>query len=137
MEFPVITALAGGIVIILQMAMSFYVVMARAKYKVSVGDNGEVELERRVRAHGNLAENAAIIIVILALLELARVSPLVVGVFAVWFVIARIAHAIGMIEKSGRALKAINKARFFGAASTMLLGMIMGGMLIFIALSKV
>ncbi len=136
MEFPVITALTGGIVIILQMAMSFYVVMARGKYKVSVGDNGEVDLERRIRAHGNLAENAAIIIVILALLELAHVSSAVVAGFAVWFVVARIAHAVGMVEKSGRALKAINKARFFGAASTMLMGMIMGAMLVYIALSK-
>ncbi len=137
MEFPVVTALVSGIIIIFQMLMTMYVINGRVKYKVSVGDGGEVAMERRIRAHGNLAENAAIILVALALLEFSSIPNVIVMVLGGWFVIARMAHVIGMVEHKGRTLtKNINKARFFGALSTMLIGMILGVCLIYIALTS-
>ncbi len=133
MEFPVVTALVSGILIIFQMLMTLYVIGGRIKYKVGVGDAGEVAMERRIRAHGNLAENAALILVGLALLELSGISSMVVQILGGWFVLARLAHAIGMVEKKDRELdlKNLNMAREFGVVSTVLIGMAIGGYLIY------
>ena len=64
--------------------------------RVTQGDGGHPELLARMRAHGNFAEYTPFVLVLIALIEFARgTTPLLWGVAAI-YLLARVAHAIGM-----------------------------------------
>jgi uncharacterized membrane protein YecN with MAPEG domain len=68
----------------------------RRDFKVSVGDGGHELLLRRMRAQANFIENAPFFLILLGGLELSGGNREALGAFAIIFVLARIAHGIGM-----------------------------------------
>lgn len=76
--------------------LALRVVRMRLKGDVLIGDGGDELLAGRIRAHANLVEYAPFVLVLLALIELARGSGVALGLTALIFVIARIAHPVGM-----------------------------------------
>ncbi len=74
MAFPAIAALTGGVLIIMQYLLVVWTGAGRGKHQVAIGTGNVQEVEMRVRTHGNLAENAAIFVVALALLELSNMN---------------------------------------------------------------
>lgn len=76
--------------------LALRIVRMRVRDEVLIGDGGDDLLAGRMRAHANLVEYAPFVLVLLALIELARGSGVALGLTAVIFVIARIAHPIGM-----------------------------------------
>jgi len=75
---------------------------------IMVGDGGDAALIARMRAQANFVEYAPFVLILLALLELAR-GPLVwVWVSGVAFVVGRILHVFGMDGwKPGRVAGAL------------------------------
>ncbi|WP_413062509.1 MAPEG family protein (plasmid) [Sphingomonas carotinifaciens] len=76
--------------------LALRIVRMRVRDEVLIGDGGDDLLAGRMRAHANLVEYAPFVLVLLALIELARGSGMALGLTAVIFVIARIAHPMGM-----------------------------------------
>lgn len=68
----------------------------RLKDNVLIGDGGGDVLAGRMRAHANLVEYAPFVLALMALIELACGTSLTLGLTAAVFVVARIAHPIGM-----------------------------------------
>src|SRR5262249_30035768 len=68
----------------------------RYKFKVSVGDGGQEPLLRRMRAQANFIENAPFVLILLGGLELSGASRLGLALIAAIFILAGIAHGIGM-----------------------------------------
>jgi len=68
----------------------------RKKFKVSVGDGGHEPLLRRMRAQSNFLEHAPFFLILLAGLELSGANRLALAIVASIFVVARIAHGVGM-----------------------------------------
>lgn len=132
MMFPAITAIATGILIVLLMVLGFYTSMGRLKHRQSLGHGGSDDLEKRMRSHGNLAEHAAIVLFCLALVEMSGADRRIVAALATWLVVARLAHPVGLASKPGP-----NVLRFFGGASTYVIGVIAGVCLITIAIQRV
>ena len=139
MQFPEITATAAAILMILQLFLMLSVGMYRAKAKVGTGYGNDQNLERLGRRHGNLAENAAIFLITLALLELRIGSTAVVFVLATTFVVARLAHAIGFSSLAGSHLSQGSKffqlMRMLGAGLTAVSGFATAGYLLFSVIS--
>jgi hypothetical protein len=131
MIFPVIAGLTGGILIIMQSALMVWTGLGRGKHQVAIGMGDVLEVQMRVRAHGNLAENAGIFVASLALLELSAMNPLVLMALGGVFIAARIAHIVGMgfIEPSA------NKPRALGTIATATICMLTGGLLVWQVLS--
>ena len=129
MNFPYVTALTAGVIIILQIILAMRVSGVRGQKKVGVGDGGDQEMLRPMRRHGNLAENSGIYIAGLALLELSgSLSLLLVGLcFA--FMLVRVVHAIGLSQTN-----TMNAFRLMGGAGTYLIGFTLGGALIWVSL---
>lgn len=125
MQFPIFTAMATGVLTILLVVLALLTSFGRRKYHQSIGSGANDELEKRVRSHGNLAEHGAVILLCLGLLEMSGASQMVMAGLCGWFVLARIAHPIGMLGKPGP-----NLPRFFGSMSTYLVGVIAGAWLI-------
>ncbi len=129
--YPAITALTAGAIIIIQMGLMFYAASGRIKFKKGLGDGGEPQMLKRIRMHGNLTENAPIILIVMALLEMGGFSQTILAVAGVVFVIVRILHPLGLLRSQGTSV-----FRFLGATTTMFLGFAGGVGLIIFALGQ-
>lgn len=86
----------------------------RMAKKVSIGHGGDALLETRMRAQANFGEYTPFVLILLALIELAKGSQTWLWLVAILYILARIAHAFGMERP------APNKLRAGGAMITML-----------------
>jgi uncharacterized protein len=122
-----ITLTIAGAAAILHVWLSLRVSRLRRPLKIGVGDGGNEVLARRVRAHGNFAENVPIFLVLLGVIELATGGNLWLWGAALLFILARIAHAFGMDRPGANALRVVG----ISLSWTVLLGL--GGYAIFLA----
>ena len=68
----------------------------RTAAKISMGDGGNDKLICRMRAHANFVENTPVVLVLIAALELAMGGTTVLAAVAAIYMIARVAHGLGM-----------------------------------------
>ncbi|MEM7190636.1 MAG: MAPEG family protein [Pseudomonadota bacterium] len=101
MTLPEVSIAAAAILIVMQMGLMLSVGMHRASSKIGVGFAEDEHLHRKIRRHGNLAENAALFLVALALAEISGADRFYIGLLAAVFLIARTSHAIGFSSMSG------------------------------------
>ncbi len=113
-----VTPLYAGILAILYLVLSFRVVMRRRAGRINLGDGGDVEMQRRIRGHGNFAEYVPFVLLLMALIEIG-------GVTSTWLL-----HTLGIMLVVGRVLHAYAlsfSAHFF-------IGRFLGTILTFLAL---
>mgnify|MGYP001555698693 CR=1 FL=1 len=85
--------------------LGFRVGQVRGSEKVSIGDGGNDKVIRRMRAHANFVEYTPIILILIALLELATGTSTWLWAVMALYMIARVLHAFGMDGmKSGRSI---------------------------------
>lgn len=125
MNFPFVTAVTAGVVTVLQMLLAFAVSGGRGKLDTWLGDGGDDALQRAVRRHGNLAENAGLFLAGLLVLDLSGRAPRLLLGLAIGFVCLRLLHAAGLSRSNTN-----NALRLVGGAGTYLLGFVLGGALI-------
>jgi uncharacterized membrane protein YecN with MAPEG domain len=128
---PFVSALTAGILIIMQVALMFSVVAARRRNRQSIGDGGHQDLLAAIRRHGNLAENAALFVAGLALLELLGGGGIGLAIMCAAFVLGRISHAIGLSME-----KTVNRFRVGGVVATAAVGVALGTRLMLIAIAN-
>lgn len=131
MEFPYIAALVGAILIILQQVLMMITGTHRGKASIGVGFGDDKDLERKIRRHGNLAENAAIFLVVLGFAEMASGGGMITTIIGIAFLVARIAHAIAFSSLSGShgqedGAKIFVLCRLVGALGTGVSGIALG-----------
>lgn len=140
MTVPIISASVAAIVIILQQVLMLRVSMYRGKVNVGVGTNNDATLERKMRRHGNLAENAALYVATLTLAELCGVPKAVVAVFGTVFIVSRLIHVASFASLAGshfaKGGKVFFLMRVIGAVGSLLTGVGLGFFLIFATLSE-
>jgi uncharacterized protein len=124
-NLPIVSAITAGVLILGQMALVFAVAGLRRKVHQSLGDGGDPALTRAVRRHGNYAENAAIFVICLALLEMMGALRWFVVGLAAAFVLGRALHAIGLSQE-----KTANPWRVAGVLVTVAVGVVLGVRLI-------
>ena len=128
LTIPVVSALTAGVLIVFQMLLLLTVVFARRSNRLSLGDGGNPGMLRAIRRHGNLAENAAIFVVCVALLEMLGGNRMTVEILCAAFVLGRLSHALGLSYGRG-----VNIFRLVGATATLIVGIAVGVRLIQIA----
>ena len=135
MTIPIYSAAAGAILIILQAILMVMVGLHRVKSGVNLGVGEDPALERKIRRHGNLAENAALFIVVLALAEMTIVPNNVIRIIAITFIVARLFHAIALSTEAGaqgtKSGKIFVAMRVLGASGTLLCFLALGGYILF------
>ena len=140
MNLPLYTAALGAFLIVLQVALMLAVGSRRLKGPpIGLGD--DKDMERRVRRHGNLAENSGLFVAVLAIYELLVGQTAFLFGLCVLFAVARMLHAIGFSSLAGshgedmtgsRALFGL--ARGLGALGTLLTALgVAGGIAAFLA----
>lgn len=113
MVLPVTLVIAAAIGLI-NVWLALRVGQGRVSGKVMLGDGGEEAMTAKIRAHGNLTEYAPMVLILMALIELARGPSLWLWIVGAGFVVVRLAHAFGI----GRP--APSRLRMIGALGTWL-----------------
>ncbi len=99
-NLPIYTAMLGAFLIVFQVALMMTVGLHRSKGQF-IGIGEDRDLERKVRRHGNLAENAGLFLVVIALLEMIAGQTLYVAAVCAAFAAARLLHAAGFSSLAG------------------------------------
>lgn len=116
-----ITPIYAAVNILLVVGLTYLVVHHRIGKRISVGDGGHDDLTRAIRAHGNLAENAPLALLLFALLEWNGLPHWQLHLLGAAFTLSRLSHAYGL-------LNAQLGPRSLGALSTTTLLMAMSGL---------
>ncbi|QUL39309.1 MAPEG family protein [Erythrobacter sp. JK5] len=109
-----VTLAAAAAAAILNVWLMVRVGRVRAAEKIFVGDEDNVNVIRRMRAHANFTENAPFVLILLAVIELSGRGDPWLAYVAGLFILGRVAHGFGM---DGGALA---KGRMIGTIISML-----------------
>ncbi len=100
MNLPIYAAALGAFLIVLQVVLMLSVGFHRTKGQF-IGTGEDRDLERKVRRHGNLAENSGLFLAVIALLEILVGQTTYVLVLCIVFAAARLLHALGFSSLAG------------------------------------
>lgn len=135
MTVPIISAYAGSLLIIMQAILMVLAGRHRVKSGISLGLGDDPAMERKIRRHGNLAENAGLFVAVLALAEMTGVATQAVMIIAIAFLVVRLSHAIALSTEAGshgaKGGKIFVLARVIGAFGTFACFLTLGGFLLF------
>ena len=109
-----ITALYAALIGLLFVACAVQVVRNRQRARVGVGVGDDKQLELSVRVHGNLAEYAPLVLVLMLIYELNGGMAWLLHLLGGLFVLFRLAHAAGLGASGGPS-----KGRVVGTAGSM------------------
>ncbi|MBM3492016.1 MAG: glutathione metabolism protein [Alphaproteobacteria bacterium] len=96
-----ITALYAAALTLLYLGLCTRIVRLRVKYKVSLGDGGQPELFRAIRAQANFVEYVPLALILIGLLEAAGMRGWLVHLFGMALFVGRAAHAFGLSRSDG------------------------------------
>lgn len=113
MQISMITA---GLLGLLLIALSAYVIAGRVKFKIDLGDGGNPAMVQRMRAQANFVEYVPLALVLLMLVEYASIGPrwMTMGMGGA-LVVGRVLHAQGLVASPGATF-----GRFVGTNLTAL-----------------
>ena len=116
-----ITGLYVGLTIILAIILGMRIGMMRGKTKISILDGGNMEVALKMRQHGNLLETAALTLLAMGVIELNGASSGLLHGLGIAYILARIAHPIGL-----KADSITHPLRTIGAMGSTLVMLIAG-----------
>jgi len=103
---------SAGAAALINLWLSIRVTKARDSQKISVGDGGNDLMIRRMRAQSNFIEYTPITLILITLVEMTMGTTIWLWAVSGAYLLARVAHAIGMEND--------NKGRLIGIIVTML-----------------
>lgn len=95
MILPITLTMAGAAALI-AVWLSARVIVRRVAGKESIGDGGDPALLARMRAHANYTETTPFVLILIGGIELATGTHIWLWAVGGVFLLARIAHALGM-----------------------------------------
>ncbi|WP_339822882.1 MAPEG family protein [uncultured Parasphingorhabdus sp.] len=114
MILPITLTVAGAAALI-NIWLMIRVGQVRSSEKVSIGDGGNENVIRRMRAHSNYIESAPFVVLLVAAIELASTtSPTWLWIVSGVYLLGRVAHGVGMDDGK------FGKGRMIGTLITML-----------------
>ena len=120
-----ITAFYAALLGLLNLILTCYVILGRWKYRVSLGDGGHKELNRRIRAHGNFIETIPMTLLLLFFTEYTLKSPTLTQSSQLWIhgpaltlLLGRILHFWGLRQK-----RSVNRYRQIGMGITLMINL--------------
>lgn len=112
-----VTCFFAGILALFYVLLSLNVIRRRYGARVSIGDGGDVLMQRRIRVHANFAEYIPLALVLMALAEVNEYSETLLNVLGTLLVLGRLLHAYGLLVAETKRVDDI-KFRSAGMIST-------------------
>ena len=96
MIFPATTAFFAGLLALVYLGLSGWVIGSRVSENVLLGDGGDDAVLKRVRSHANFSEYVPLALILIGLLEAGGGGHALVQGLLIALLVARILHPIGM-----------------------------------------
>ncbi len=93
-----IVPIYAAILAVIFVALSIRVIALRRASKLPLGFQGDIALERRVRAQGNFAEYVPLALLLLAFVEMQGAQAWLLHAMALVLVAGRLSHAYGVSQ---------------------------------------
>lgn len=93
-----ITALYAAILALIFVYLSRRIIKIRRKVKSAIGDAGDEQLKRAIRAHANFIEYVPLALLLFAFLEFQHAPAILIHLLGILLVIGRIVHAYGLSQ---------------------------------------
>jgi uncharacterized membrane protein YecN with MAPEG domain len=122
---PLKTALVAAPLLLLIAGLGMAISMRRRREGIGPGMAGDAGFIRLQRAHGNAVEHSPILLLALLLLELLRASPSALIAFGVTIIVARAAHAVGILQRPRHSLHALGGALTYGLEVAMAVSLVL------------
>ena len=97
---PTITATYAALLAIFFVAMSFYVIITRARTDVLVGDGGNQRMLVAMRRHGNMVEYVPFALLMMGLAEILGLGAVLLHVCGIALIAGRLVHPFGITEEN-------------------------------------
>ena len=97
-----ITPLYAGLLALLYLAISGWVIRVRVQQKVMAGDKGDPVMANAMRVHANFAEYVPLALILILLAEIQGAPALALHLLGGGLLLARIIHALGMASQPHR-----------------------------------
>lgn len=110
----IVTMITAGLLALLLLFLSAYVIAGRVAFKVDLGDGGNAALRQRIRAQANFVEYVPLALILLLLVEKESIGPRwLAAAMGATLVFARLWHAQGLLSSEG-----VSAGRFMGTNLT-------------------
>ena len=103
---PVTLTIAGAAAI-LNIWLAIRIVVLRLKAKTLIGDGGDPLLAARMRAQLNFIEYTPIVLILIAVIELASGTQRWLWVVGIIYILGRVLHAFGLDKQTANPLRAV------------------------------
>lgn len=114
-----ITSFYAALLTIFYFYLVMRVVKSRWDEKVALGTGNSKILLKRVRIHGNFIENIPLSLILLAMIEIQKLtSPLILHIFGTILILTRLLHNIGLTKSIGTSF-----GRFVGTSLNQILNL--------------
>jgi uncharacterized protein len=120
-----ITLTAAGAAALINLWLAIRVGQVRTKEKVMIGDGGNENVIRRMRAHANFTEFTPFVLILIAAIELATGTSTWLWAVSSLYLVGRLLHAFGM--------DGFMPGRMIGTIITMVSLLGLGGYAIYVA----
>lgn len=122
-----ISLTAAAVAALINIWLGWRVGQVRGSEKVSLGDGGNERVICRMRAHANFTEYTPFVVILIALIELATGSSMLLWAVMAVYMLARVLHALGM--------DGLPRGRMIGTIVTMLTLLVLAGYAVYAARS--
>lgn len=128
----IISSFYAALLAIIYFVLMLQVVQARWTQKVGLGHGESKHLQKRIRIHGNFAENIPYTLILFLLVEMQSIfSATCLHVCGVLLVISRLLHIIGIKQSSGTSF-----GRSVGSTLNQVINMVFAIALIYAYITK-
>jgi len=93
-----ITSLSAIILAAIYMVQTFSVIAKRRSDKIIYGDGGDNTMMKRMRGHGNSAEQMPIFLILLGLAEFHGLATSIAAILAGMFILGRLLHGYYFLD---------------------------------------
>lgn len=112
LSFP-ITLLTASILGFLLIFLSYKCVECRLRQRIALGDGGNDEMKRLARVQGNFTEYVPLALILIAVLEANKASPILIYGMGTFLILGRFLHAWGLAVRAKASV-----GRFLGTLLT-------------------
>lgn len=92
----IITAFYAGLLALWFVLLSTRVIARRRSGRISLGDGGDAQLQRRIRGHANFTEYVPLALLLMAFLEMGRTSIYILHALGILLVLGRLLHGVAL-----------------------------------------
>jgi hypothetical protein len=109
-----VSMITAGLLGILLLFLSGYVIAGRVRLKIDIGDGGNEQMRQRIRTQANFVEYVPLALLLIILVEFGKIGPgWLPTAMAGTLVVARLWHAQGLLSSPGTSA-----GRFMGTNLT-------------------